>query len=207
MWIFSANTSPSAPPNTVKSWLNTNTLRPSTVPHPVMTPSVYGRSSRPAAWARWRASRSSSWKLPGSRKYSIRSRASILPFSCWRSTDAWRAGVVRLLAPLAQIVELVVPSGCAASLTPTRVASRVETLARALRRRTVHAWQADGVPFAASSPARADAGQAADDDPDGRRAGCTSRSGTASAASCSATATRSSWPAATSARSPATSPS
>ena len=30
LWIFSANTSPSAPPNTVKSWLNTNTLRPST---------------------------------------------------------------------------------------------------------------------------------------------------------------------------------
>jgi hypothetical protein len=40
LWIFSANTSPSAPPNTVKSWLNTNTLRPSTVPQPVITPSV-----------------------------------------------------------------------------------------------------------------------------------------------------------------------
>ena len=40
LWIFSANTSPSAPPKTVKSWLNTNTLRPSTVPHPVITPSV-----------------------------------------------------------------------------------------------------------------------------------------------------------------------
>ena len=39
------------------------------------------------------------------------------------------------------------------------------------------------------------------------RACCTSRSGTASAASCSATATRSSWAAATTARSPATSPS
>ena len=38
-------------------------------------------------------------------------------------------------------------------------------------------------------------------------AGCSSRSGTASAASCSATATTSSWPAATSGRSPATSPS
>ena len=87
LWIFSANTSPSAPPNTVKSWLKTNTLRPSTVPHPVITPSVYGRSSSPAAWARWRASMSSSWKLSGSRRYSMRSRASILPFSCWRSTD------------------------------------------------------------------------------------------------------------------------
>ena len=68
LWIFSANTSPSAPPNTVKSCENTNTLRPSTVPHPVITPSVYGRSSSPAAWARWRASRSSSWKEPGSQK-------------------------------------------------------------------------------------------------------------------------------------------
>jgi hypothetical protein len=40
LWIFSAKTSPRAPPNTVKSWLNTKTLRPSTVPHPVITPSV-----------------------------------------------------------------------------------------------------------------------------------------------------------------------
>jgi hypothetical protein len=37
---FSAKTSPSEPPNTVKSWLNTKTLRPSMVPHPVITPSV-----------------------------------------------------------------------------------------------------------------------------------------------------------------------
>ena len=34
MWIFSANTSPSAPPNTVKSWEKTKTLRPSMVPQP-----------------------------------------------------------------------------------------------------------------------------------------------------------------------------
>ena len=47
LWIFSAKTSPRAPPKTVKSCENTNTLRPSTVPHPVMTPSVYGRSSSP----------------------------------------------------------------------------------------------------------------------------------------------------------------
>ena len=52
LWIFSANTSPSAPPNTVKSWLKMNTLRPFTVPQPVTTPSVYGRSSRPLSWAR-----------------------------------------------------------------------------------------------------------------------------------------------------------
>ena len=30
--IFSPNTSPSDPPNTVKSWANTQTVRPSTVP-------------------------------------------------------------------------------------------------------------------------------------------------------------------------------
>ncbi len=40
LWIFSAYTSPSAPPKTVKSWLNTHTRRPSMVPKPVMTPSV-----------------------------------------------------------------------------------------------------------------------------------------------------------------------
>ena len=37
---FSAKTSPSAPPKTVKSWLNTHTFRPSMVPKPVMMPSV-----------------------------------------------------------------------------------------------------------------------------------------------------------------------
>ena len=40
LWIFSANTSPRAPPKTVKSCAKTKTLRPSTVPQPVMTPSV-----------------------------------------------------------------------------------------------------------------------------------------------------------------------
>ena len=40
LWIFSANTSPRAPPKTVKSWLKMQTLRPSTVPKPVTTPSV-----------------------------------------------------------------------------------------------------------------------------------------------------------------------
>ena len=40
LWIFSANTSPRAPPKTVKSWENTQTRRPSMVPKPVMTPSV-----------------------------------------------------------------------------------------------------------------------------------------------------------------------
>ena len=40
LWIFSANTSPRAPPKTVKSWLKTQTRRPSMVPKPVTTPSV-----------------------------------------------------------------------------------------------------------------------------------------------------------------------
>ena len=69
LWIFSAKTSPRAPPNTVKSWLKMQTRRPSIVPKPVTTPSVYGRlSSRPMPWARCRASMSSSWKDPSSRR-------------------------------------------------------------------------------------------------------------------------------------------
>ena len=41
--IFSLMTSPSEPPNTVKSWLNTHTRRPSIVPWPVTTASPQGR--------------------------------------------------------------------------------------------------------------------------------------------------------------------
>ncbi len=41
--IFSPITSPSEPPNTVKSWLNTHTVRPSIVPWPVTTASPQGR--------------------------------------------------------------------------------------------------------------------------------------------------------------------
>ena len=37
--IFIAWRSDTAPPNTVKSWLNTNTSRPLMVPDPVTTPS------------------------------------------------------------------------------------------------------------------------------------------------------------------------
>src|SRR5664279_2878740 len=96
LWIFSAKTSPSAPPKTVKSWLNTQTRRPSMVPNPVITPSVYGRcSSSPMPWDRWRASMSSSWKEPSSSRYSTRSRAVILPlewcFSTARGDPALRA--------------------------------------------------------------------------------------------------------------------
>ncbi len=40
--IFSAITSPSEPPKIVKSWLNTQTRRPSIVPWPVTTASPHG---------------------------------------------------------------------------------------------------------------------------------------------------------------------
>ena len=41
--IFSPITSPSEPPKTVKSWLKTQTVRPSIVPWPVTTASPQGR--------------------------------------------------------------------------------------------------------------------------------------------------------------------
>lgn len=37
--VFSPKASPMLPPNTVESWENTQTGRPSMVPHPVITPS------------------------------------------------------------------------------------------------------------------------------------------------------------------------
>ena len=53
--IFSLMTSPSEPPNTVKSWLNTQTRRPSIVPWPVTTASPHGRVlSMSNSVVRWR---------------------------------------------------------------------------------------------------------------------------------------------------------
>src|SRR5215218_6252665 len=81
--IFSAITSPSEPPNTVKSCEKTQTGRPSIVPWPVTTASPQGRffcMSKSAV--RWRTKVSSSWKLPGSSSFSTRSRAVILPRAC-----------------------------------------------------------------------------------------------------------------------------
>ena len=43
---FSAKTSDSEPPKTVKSWLKTQMGRPKIVPYPVTTASPYGRWSR-----------------------------------------------------------------------------------------------------------------------------------------------------------------
>ena len=85
--IFSLMTSPSEPPNTVKSWLNTQTRRPSIVPWPVTTASPQGRVlSIPNSCVRWRTYVSSSWNEPGSSSFSIRSRAVYLPLACCFST-------------------------------------------------------------------------------------------------------------------------
>ncbi len=94
--IFSPMTSPSEPPNTVKSWLNTHTRRPSIVPWPVTTASPHGRFFiMSKSGVRWRTNTSSSWKEPGSSSFSIRSRAVYLPRSCCFSTafsePAWIA--------------------------------------------------------------------------------------------------------------------
>src|SRR3954447_7468811 len=94
--IFSANTSLSEPPNTVKSCEKTKTLRPKIVPYPVTTASPYGRrSSIPKFDSRWRTKRSSSTNVPGSQSRSARSRASSLPaarcLSTAASVPAWAA--------------------------------------------------------------------------------------------------------------------
>ena len=53
--IFSLITSPSEPPKTVKSWLKTQTRRPSIVPWPVTTASPHGRDlSIAKSCVRWR---------------------------------------------------------------------------------------------------------------------------------------------------------
>ena len=81
--IFSPITSPSEPPKTVKSWLNTHTVRPSIVPWPVTTASPQGRFfCMSKSYVRWRTNVSSSWKEPGSSSFSTRSRAVYLPRAC-----------------------------------------------------------------------------------------------------------------------------
>src|SRR5215469_13134295 len=91
--IFSANTSPSEPPSTLKSCEKMHTRRPSIVPWPVMTPSpTYLRASRPNASVRCTANASSSTKLPESSSRVTRSRALSLPRSCWRAIASSPAG-------------------------------------------------------------------------------------------------------------------
>src|SRR5881397_2463649 len=81
--IFSACASESEPPNTVKSWENTYTSRPSIRPWPVTTPSPrYFSSASPKSVERCVTNRSSSTNVPASSSTSSRSRAVILPLSC-----------------------------------------------------------------------------------------------------------------------------
>ncbi|CAA9482488.1 MAG: hypothetical protein AVDCRST_MAG12-1594 [uncultured Rubrobacteraceae bacterium] len=93
--IFSAITSPSDPPNTVKSWEKTQTLRPSMVPQPVTTASPHGRFfCMSKSCVRWRTKVSSSLKEPGSSSFSMRSRAVYLPLACCFSSasgEEWAA--------------------------------------------------------------------------------------------------------------------
>ena len=87
--IFSPITSPSEPPTTVKSWLNTHTRRPSIVPWPVTTASPQGRFfCMSNSYVRCRTNVSSSWKEPGSSSLWTRSRAVYLPRSCCLATAA-----------------------------------------------------------------------------------------------------------------------
>src|SRR4051812_2040137 len=90
--IFSAITSPSEPPKTVKSWEKTHTGLPSIVPWPVTTASPQGRFlCISKSYVRCRTNVSSSWKEPGSRSFSTRSRAVSLPLSCCLATAASEA--------------------------------------------------------------------------------------------------------------------
>src|ERR1700686_480792 len=97
---FSANTSPSEPPNTDASWLKTNTWRPSMVPHPVTTPSPrMRRSSMPKLFVRCIANLSGPGKEPASSSRSMRSRAVSFPLLCCERSAApprWIASYRRL---------------------------------------------------------------------------------------------------------------
>ena len=95
--IFSACASDSEPPNTVKSWLNTNTRRPLIVPEPVTTPSPGTRcSAMPNSVQRCSTNTSISSNEPRSSSSSSRSRADSLPRWCWAAIrfappPAWAA--------------------------------------------------------------------------------------------------------------------
>src|ERR1700733_12849545 len=72
LWIFCAWASPSEPPKIRKSWAYRNTFRPSTVPYPVITPSVGGRcSSSPNPDARCRRKISISRNEPASHRRTL----------------------------------------------------------------------------------------------------------------------------------------
>ena len=107
LWIFSAKTSPSAPPKTVKSCENTNTLRPSTVPQPVITPSVYGPLLEPG-----RVGPVAGQQVELVERSLVEEVLDALPgqqlaLGVLTFDGSGRAGVVGLLAPLLQVVDLV----------------------------------------------------------------------------------------------------
>src|SRR6267143_228154 len=80
--ILFACISPKLPPKTVKSWENTNTVRPSIVPWPVRTPSPGIRFlSMPNSAVRCSTNASVSTKEPRSKSSSTRSFAVSLPFA------------------------------------------------------------------------------------------------------------------------------
>ena len=84
--IFRACAADRDPPKTVKSWLNTKTFFPSTVPWPVITPSPGTFcSAMPNSLQSCSTNMSHSSNEPASRNTSIRSRAVNLPFACCES--------------------------------------------------------------------------------------------------------------------------
>src|SRR5262252_3048607 len=87
LMIFCACVSDSEPPNTVKSLAKTNTVRPFTVPQPVMTPSPGMRAclSMPKSTQRCSTNMSNSSNEPLSIRSSMRSRAVSLPRLCCAS--------------------------------------------------------------------------------------------------------------------------
>ena len=111
--IFSAWVSDKDPPNTVKSWLYTYTIRPLMVPHPVTTPSPeYCWSAIPKSTQRCALNMSNSSKLPSSSSNSTRSRAVSLPLACCASMRRWpppRRAASRRVSNLVKILFILDP--------------------------------------------------------------------------------------------------
>ena len=86
-----AETSPSAPPKIVKSWIEDKHLAAVDSPQPVITPSVSGRfSSMPKPWREVAAGRACRARRRCRDRAAgrCRSRAVSFPRLCWRRTDA-----------------------------------------------------------------------------------------------------------------------
>ena len=139
--IFLACASESEPPNTVKSFENTKTTRPLTVPQPVTTPSPgILTSAMPKSVQPCWTNMSNSSKEPSSRRSSNRSRAVSLPRSCCAAMrrspppiradsrrSARRSSMVFIVASVRIHVRRP-PSTCAARLKRQRRATRSPTV-------------------------------------------------------------------------------